>query len=133
MLYKRVVFLAALSVPYLPLVSAWVSHCHFRIRTQRVTFDPWDPPDIWSEWCYESGTNCQKFCSEFLLVKFSFDKIIFGEKIADCFQWRTRELYTVMSGQFRTIAMFTQRPSQSLFLPDTFCAPFLKEVIKKNS
>ena len=126
MLYKRVVFLAALSVPYLPLVSAWVSHCHFRIRTQRVTFDPWDPPDIWSEWCYESETNCQKFFSEFLLGKFCFDKIIFGEKNSGFFSMKNkRVVYCDVRGQFRTIAMFTQRPSQTLFLPDTFCAPFL--------
>ena len=28
--------------------------CHFWILTQRVTFDTWDPSDIWSEWCLEN-------------------------------------------------------------------------------
>ena len=29
-------------------VSQWVSGCNFWILTQRVTFDTWDPSDIWS-------------------------------------------------------------------------------------
>ena len=48
-------FLAALAALYLTLVSQWlgdwVTGCHFRISTQRVTFETWDPSDIWSE-CY---------------------------------------------------------------------------------
>ena len=32
-------FVAALAVLYLTLVSDWVGHCHFRILTQRVTFE----------------------------------------------------------------------------------------------
>ena len=32
-------FLAALSALYLSLVTEWVSECHFRILTQRVTFE----------------------------------------------------------------------------------------------
>ena len=30
-------------------VSHWVSHCHLRIFTQIVTFETWDPSDIWSD------------------------------------------------------------------------------------
>ena len=32
-------FLAALAALYLTLVSQWVGDCHFRIQTQRVTFE----------------------------------------------------------------------------------------------
>ena len=39
-------FLAALAALYLTLVSQWVSDCHFRILTQRVTFETSDPSDI---------------------------------------------------------------------------------------
>ena len=31
-------------------LTEWLTHCHFRILTQRVTFETWDPLDIWSEW-----------------------------------------------------------------------------------
>ena len=48
-------FLAALAALYLTLVSEWVSasvsHCHFWILRHRVTFETWNPSDIWSEWC----------------------------------------------------------------------------------
>ena len=44
-------FVPALAALYLTLVSGWLTHCHFRILTQRVTFVTWDPSDIWSE-CY---------------------------------------------------------------------------------
>ena len=41
-------------------VSEWVTECHFRISTQRVTFETWDPSDIWSEWCLDKKTERQK-------------------------------------------------------------------------
>ena len=44
------------SIPALVVVDAW----HFRIWTQRVTFETWDPSDIWSEWCLEKKTKGQK-------------------------------------------------------------------------
>ena len=57
-------FLAALAALYLTLVtesvSQWVTHCHFRMLTQRVTFDTSDPSDIWSEWCQDKKTKRQK-------------------------------------------------------------------------
>ena len=34
-------------------LSESLSHCHFRILTQRVTFETWDPSDIQSEWCLD--------------------------------------------------------------------------------
>ena len=46
-------FLAALTALCLPLPL--VSDCHFRIWTQRMTFEPWDPSDIWSEWCQDKN------------------------------------------------------------------------------
>ena len=42
----NIAFLAALAALYLTLVSGWVSECHFRILTQRVTFETSDPSDI---------------------------------------------------------------------------------------
>ena len=39
-------FLAALAALYLTLVSHSLSDCHFRILTQRVTFETSDPSDI---------------------------------------------------------------------------------------
>ena len=47
--FRHFQFLSALAALYLTLVSQWVTHCHFRISTQIVTFETWDPSDIWSE------------------------------------------------------------------------------------
>ena len=44
--YKNNVFLAALAALYLTLVSGSLTDCHFRILTQRVTFETSDPSDI---------------------------------------------------------------------------------------
>ena len=38
------------SIPDLGVFVFVVAECHFRILTQRVTFETWDPSDIWSEW-----------------------------------------------------------------------------------
>ena len=35
----------------------WLSDRHFRIWTQRVTFEPWDASDIWSEWYLDKRTK----------------------------------------------------------------------------
>jgi len=53
-------FLAALAALYLTLVSHWLTECHFRILIQRVTFETWDPSDIWSEWFLDRKTERQK-------------------------------------------------------------------------
>ena len=42
-------------------VSHWLSGCHFRILTQRVTFDTSDPSDIWSEWCLDKKNKMTKW------------------------------------------------------------------------
>ena len=34
----------------IPDLGHWLTHRHFRILTQIVTFETWDPSDIWSEW-----------------------------------------------------------------------------------
>ena len=52
--------LAALAALYLTLVTDWVSDCHFWILTQRVTFDAWDPSDIWSAICLDKGQKDKK-------------------------------------------------------------------------
>ena len=48
----------------IPDLGQWVTHsltdCHFRILTQRVTFETSDPSDIWSEWCQDKKTKRQK-------------------------------------------------------------------------
>ena len=49
--------LAALAALYLTLVTDWVGHCHFRILTQRVTFETWDLWDIWSAWFLDKKTK----------------------------------------------------------------------------
>ena len=41
-------------------LSDWVTDRHFRISTQRVTFETSDPSDIWSEWCLDKKTERQK-------------------------------------------------------------------------
>ena len=41
-------------------VSGWLTHCHFRILTQRLTFETWDPSYIWSERCPDKKTKRQK-------------------------------------------------------------------------
>ena len=38
----------------------WVSNCHLRIWTQRVTFEPSDPSAILSEWQKEKSNKWQK-------------------------------------------------------------------------
>ena len=53
-------FLAAQAALYLTLVSDWVSNRHFRILTQIVTFETWDPSDIGLEWCQDKETKRQK-------------------------------------------------------------------------
>ena len=40
--------------------SESVTECHFRILTQRVTFETWDPSHIWSAWCLDKKTKRQK-------------------------------------------------------------------------
>ena len=52
--------LADLAALYLTLVSASLTHCHFRISAQRVTFETWDSSDIWSEWCLDKKKNREK-------------------------------------------------------------------------
>ena len=52
--------LTALAALYLTLVSDLVGHCHFRILTQRVTFETWDPSDIWPEWCQKRQKEKKK-------------------------------------------------------------------------
>ena len=42
-------------------VNQWVSECHFRISTQRVTFETWDPSDIWLEWRLDEETKRKKY------------------------------------------------------------------------
>ena len=44
----------------LPDLGHWVSECHFWILTQRVTFNTWDPSDIWSAWCPDKRTKKTK-------------------------------------------------------------------------
>ena len=56
-------FLAALAALYLTLVSGSVTGCHFRILTQRVTFETWDPSDIWLEWWVEKVETFSNFFS----------------------------------------------------------------------
>ena len=41
-------------------VTHWLTDCHFRISTQSVTFETWDPSDIWSTWCLDKKTKRQK-------------------------------------------------------------------------
>ena len=48
-------FLAALAALYLPVVS----DRHFSISTQKITFLPWDPSDILSEWQKDKKTKRQ--------------------------------------------------------------------------
>ena len=54
--------LAALAALYLSLtlVSHSLTECHFRVSTQKVTFETWDLSDIWSEWCPDKKTKRQK-------------------------------------------------------------------------
>ena len=49
-------FLAALAALYPTLVSQSLSGCHFRISTQKVTFETWNPSDIWLEWYLDKKT-----------------------------------------------------------------------------
>ena len=55
-----VLFLAALAALYLTSVTEWVNNRHFRILTQRVSFETWDPSDIWSTWCLDKKTKNKK-------------------------------------------------------------------------
>ena len=41
-------------------MSQSLSHCHFRISTQMVAFETWDPSHIWSEWCLDEKTERKK-------------------------------------------------------------------------
>ena len=43
----------------IPDLGQWLAYCHFRILTQRVTFETSDPSDIWSEWCQDKKTKRQ--------------------------------------------------------------------------
>ena len=65
-------FLAALAALYLPFVPESVSDCYFRILPQRVTFETWDPSDIWSGWWgekkVEKGWNFFNFFSHFITL-----------------------------------------------------------------
>ena len=90
-------FLAALAALYLTLVTDSVSECHFRISTQGVTFEAWDPSDLWSEWCLDKMTKIQK------------DKKTKRQKDKKTKrQIPNRELNIATSGQFRTLAMFIE-------------------------
>jgi len=84
-------------------VSQWVSHCHFRNSTQIVTFETWDPSDIWSEWCPDKKKKDRK-------TKRQNDKR----------QRPKREFNIVTSGQFRTLAMFFCFASFFVFVIVTF-------------
>ena len=44
----------------IPTLCPWVSNRHFRILTQRVTFETWDPSDIWSGWWGEKKVGEKK-------------------------------------------------------------------------
>ena len=48
------------SIPFLGRRRQSLTDCHFRIWTQRVTFETLDPSDIWSEWCQYKKTKRQK-------------------------------------------------------------------------
>ena len=41
---------ALFKTPLTLLTNCAVGECHFRISTQKVTFETWNPSDIWSEW-----------------------------------------------------------------------------------
>ena len=61
---------------YLTFLSS-VGECHFRTWTQRVTFEPWDLSNMWSEWCHDDVEI--KFCSKRVEINFfekSWDKIL---------------------------------------------------------
>ena len=53
-------FLAALAALYLTLVNQWVDHCQFWVLTRRVTFETWDPSEIWWEWCLTKRWKVKK-------------------------------------------------------------------------
>ena len=56
-IFSLSLLLAALAALYLTLVSEWVSNRHFRILTQRVTFETCVSSDIWSECCQDKKTK----------------------------------------------------------------------------
>ena len=70
----KVPFLAALAALYLPFVPESVSDRHFRILTQSVTFETWDPSEIWSGWWGEkkSWKKTSTFFNFFFQLFFNF-------------------------------------------------------------
>ena len=70
-----------------------LTDCHFRIWTQRVTYETWDPSDNWSEWWLDKRQKDKK------TKKDKKDKMTKRQR-------QKREFNNVTSGQFRTHAMF---------------------------
>ena len=89
------IFLAALAALYLPLV---VTECHFIIWKQRVTFETWGLSDIWSMWCPHKKTKRKKKTKRRKRQK------------------TEREFNIVISGQFRTLAMFSMCDTIIIFI-----------------
>ena len=58
-LWYRVVFSCPGSS--IPDLGQWLGGCHFRILTQRVTFETWHHSDFWSEWCQDKKTKRQEY------------------------------------------------------------------------
>ena len=93
-------------------LTEWVTHRHFRILTQRVTFETWDPSDIWSEWCLDKKTERQKD------RKTERQKDRKTERQKDKRQRPKREYGIATSGQFRTFAMFLLWNTWNTFSPE---------------
>ena len=98
---RSIMFLAAVAALYLTLVSHWVSEslsgCHFRISTQILTFETWDPSDIWSERCLDKKTKDKK-------TKKHKDKKTKRQKDRKTKPKKSVNIAT--SGQFCTLGMF---------------------------
>ena len=105
--------LAALAALYLTLVSDWVGHCHFRILTQRVTFETWDPSDIWPEWCQKRQKEKKKKRRQKNKTKNGKTKRQKYKRQKDKRQRPKREFIILTSGQFRTLSMFFQWQQQA--------------------
>ena len=113
-----------------PDLGQWVSQCHFRISTQRVTFETWDSLDIWLEWCLHKNTKRRKKTrkkqkrqqqkkqkrekKQSKRKRLKYKKLIY-EKMNKWNNVKTKrqidkettwEFNIVMSGQFCTLAMF---------------------------
>ena len=82
--------------------------CHFRIWEKMVTFEAWDPSDIWSEWCFGKKTNGQKY--EKTRGKRNTNR-----------QRPKRDINMVISGQFHTLAIFLHFPPKRAVPSAVFC------------